>query len=343
MPRGFLFTHRPLFAILALLIGAMIVAGGYALLTNQNGQPFSGSVEKITLGAFAGETVALVWIAEDRGYFDDVGLEVEIKEFRAGTFALDALVSGEVDVATASEFAVVKKSFAENDLNILASIATAQIRFMIGRKDRGIEVPIDIRRKRVGITRGTGGEFSLGTFLLQNGFTLDDIEVVDLKPSELVEHILRGTIDAALTWQPNVFEIASRLGANAAIFPAQYGQDMYFVLAAAGDRVALQEAAIERLLRALIKAEDFASKKPEIAQDIVARKFGYENEYIREIWNYHSFSVTLPYSLLLAMEDEANWLIESGLVGQTSVPNFLRNISADSLHAVSPGAVSVVR
>lgn len=43
------------------------------------------------------------------------------------------------------------------------------------------------------------GEFCLGRCLTFHKISMDDMEIVDLKPSELVDAILNSHIDAALT------------------------------------------------------------------------------------------------------------------------------------------------
>ena len=75
------------------------------------------------MGAYSGDTGALVWIAHDNQFFDRYGLEVELVPFEAGKLAADALLSGQVDVATAAEFVVVSNSFDHPDLRIIATLA----------------------------------------------------------------------------------------------------------------------------------------------------------------------------------------------------------------------------
>ena len=45
---------------------------------------YTGPAEKITVAAYAGDTGALVYIAQEQGYFADNGLEVVIKDYEAG-------------------------------------------------------------------------------------------------------------------------------------------------------------------------------------------------------------------------------------------------------------------
>ncbi|MBN4083052.1 ABC transporter substrate-binding protein [bacterium AH-315-B06] len=122
-----------------------LAVGGFVYFT-KNGGGFEGPVEKLTLGATIGST--LVWVAENQGYFADFGLDVTIKQYQAGKLAADALSVGEVDVSTSADFVIVKKSFQEKDLRIIATISKLNTMGFIGRRDRGIEKTLDLKGKK---------------------------------------------------------------------------------------------------------------------------------------------------------------------------------------------------
>jgi NitT/TauT family transport system substrate-binding protein len=52
--------------------------------------------------------------------------------------------------------------------------------------------------------------------------------------------------------------------------------------------------------------------------------------------------LTLPQALLLAMEDQARWMIENKLTSQTAIPNYFDYIYLDGLKAVKPEAVTII-
>jgi NitT/TauT family transport system substrate-binding protein len=51
--------------------------------------------------------------------------------------------------------------------------------------------------------------------------------------------------------------------------------------------------------------------------------------------------LTLDQSLILAMEDEARWMISNNLTTEKTVPNFLDYIYAYGLKSVKPAAVTI--
>ncbi|TKJ25747.1 MAG: nitrate ABC transporter substrate-binding protein, partial [Hadesarchaea archaeon B3_Hades] len=146
---------------------------------------------------------SLVYVAENQGFFEKNGLEVTIKGYGSGKAAGDALIAGEADISTSADSVFVSNSFDHADLRVFGTVATAEVKELVARKDKGITTIDDLIGKKIGVTKKSGGEFALGTFLIFNGLSDQDVELVDLKPSEIVEAISNGDIDAAFTWDPN--------------------------------------------------------------------------------------------------------------------------------------------
>jgi len=326
--------------IMGIFISAIIVVGISVSGCQENPEKYTGPVEKITLAAYAGETGALVYVAEDQGYFEENGLEVTIKDYESGKAAADALIDGEADISTSAGFVFVSNSFDHADLRVLGTVATAEVKELVARKDKGITTIDDLIGKKIGVTKKSGGEFSLGTFLIFNGLSDQDVEIVDLKPSEIVEAISNGDIDAAFTWDPNVYNIKEELGDNAISWPG--GQDFYFVLLTQEDWIENNPAAAKRFMKSLVEAEDYIKDNPKEAKEFVKDRFGYESDYMDYSWPEQEFAVILKQAMLIAFEDQARWRIKNNLSDKKDVPNYLNFIYLDALGGVKPEAVTII-
>lgn len=335
-------TKKALIGIIAEAVAVTVmVAMAVAGCTQGWPEKYTGPVEKITLAAYAGETGALVYVAEDQGYFEENGLEVTIKDYGSGKAAADALIDGEADISTSADFVFVSDSFDYTDLRILGTVATAEIKELVARKDKGITTPDDLLGKKIGVTKKSGGEFALGRFLIFNGLSLQDVELVDLKPSEMVGTILNGDIDATFTWDPNVYNLKKELGDNAISWPG--GQDFYFVLLTKEDWIENNPAATERFMKSLLEAEDYIKDNSEEAKEFVKDRFGYESDYMDYSWPKQEFAVILEQAMLIAFEDQARWRIKNNLTEAIEVPNYLDFIYTDALEKVKPEAIGIIR
>lgn len=306
-------------------------------------QQYSGPVEKLTLGTLSSEVSALVWVAEGQEYFAQNGLEVTINQYEAGAFAVDNLISGVNDIACATDYVVTVNGFVTSNIRILAQIGSSDNHEIVIKKGHGIENPTDLRGKKIGLTKRTTSEFFLGRFLLFNNLKLSDIETIDLKPSQLVESLLNNEIDAASLFEPNVYNVKQRLGGNAIGWPSQLGRDAYWLLITREDVLKGHPAAIERFLKSIVQAEEFTSKNPATAMQIVAQRLKLEDAYIQYSWPKSIFMVSLEEGLMLSMEDQARWLISNRLTDKTRIPNYLDFIQLDTLKMINPKAIHLIQ
>ena len=324
-------------AVAVTVMVAMAVAG----CTQGRPEKYTGPVEKITVAAAAYLTGALVYVAEDQGYFEENGLEVTIKDYGSGKAAADALLAGEADISTSAGFVFVSNSFDHADLRVLGTVATAQVKELVARKDKGITTTDDLIGKKIGVTKKSGAEFLLGVFLIFNALSYEDVELVDLKPSEIVEAISNGDIDATFTWDPYLYNIKGELGDNVISWPG--GEDFYFVLITKEDWIENNPAAAERFMKSLLEAEDYIKDHPEEAKGFVKDRFDYESDYMDYSWPKQEFAVILEQAMLIAFEDQARWRIDNNLTDATRVPNYLDYIYLDALEKVKPEAIGIIR
>lgn len=305
-------------------------------------------VEHLRLGAYEGDVGALEWIAKDKGFFSKLGLNVEIKGFNSGKAATDALKAGQVDVTTASEFVFTSLSLNDPQWRILGNICHYRNKAVIGRRDHGITKPAELKGKRVGVTIPSGAEYSLHVFLALQGLTTRDITPVGLSPNDLVDAIASGTIDAAMTWQPHVQVIEKKLGKAGVTFPGD-SYDIFLLLLARQEIVAVKDSAIRKLLGGLLLAEEWVLANPEEAKRYIATRFKLDAPYVDSLWPNMRLTVDFPQELMTALDGEANWLLKrNGTVGgagntipNPAIPNYANFIHPGPLKAIRPQAVTV--
>lgn len=297
----------------------------------------------------ASRTALLFWIAAERGFFEEEGLHATSKSghvrpllFQSGLAAGRALLTGAADLSTTADSAFVSLSVEHPNLRILASISASEISRLVARRDRGISSAADLVGKRVGVTVGSAGEFLLGRYLTLNRVPLGIVELVDLKPAAIVKALVSGDIDAGLTWEPFIHDAEVALGDNGVVLPGQEGQHYYFLVVTTEEWIARNRDAATKIVRALIRAENFAIENQDAAKALIAEKFGYERAYLDHLWPLHSLHVSLPQDLLFMLEESADWRMRKGLVKRQAMPNFVDLIDAATLRAVNPIVVGIL-
>jgi NitT/TauT family transport system substrate-binding protein len=292
----------------------------------------------LRLGAYEGDVGALEWVALDRGLFAKAGIDVQATGFPSGNAAMEALRAGTIDVATAADLVVAKRGFNETDLRIVADICRYWNKGVVARRDRGIAVPADLKGKRIGVPATSSAEYNLAIFLAVHGLTSADVTVIDTAPDKLADSIAAGTIDAAIVWQPHVLAIQRRLGDNAVTL-MDGGTEAHLLLVTRADVVAARAADLERLLRGLLEAEEWAAADPQAMKDYLVRRFALEPSYVEVLWPRLHFAVGLPQEILEAMDGEARWLAKGGQ--KAPIPSYADTVHPDLLARIKPAAVGV--
>ena len=326
--------------VAVVMVVATVVGAGCASVEKPD-----GPLEKVTIGISATSLLpSLVHIAEEKGYFLEEGIDVEIKGYPTGKAALAATFNGEVDMATVADTPIVTNSFERNDFAVLVTILdSAQHAKALARKDRNISTPQDLVGKKVATTIGTTAHFFLVTFFALNGIDTSDVEIVNLKPGEMVEAIVDGDVDAIFAWEPNILESQKSLGDNAIVLPSDVGYLQTFNLTTKNDFIENHPESIRKIIKALAKAEEFTKDNREESVDIIASRLGADREDIDKLWDGYRFRLSLSQTLIMTLEDEARWAIRSSFTDKTEVPNYLDYIHMDALEEVKPEAISIIR
>jgi NitT/TauT family transport system substrate-binding protein len=303
----------------------------------------SGKIESINLGTVPTAASALIYIAQDQHFFAANGLSVNIKDYATGTATTDALLKGDLDIAWVAEFPFVHRAFAKEKISIIAIIGRFNEQYLFGLKDRGINTVADLKGKKIGIPRNTIAEFYLGRFLELNGINIRDVSVVDVLPPKSMDAITNGSIDGVVSWEPYSSQIRVKLADKAVALPIQSGQPGYGAITGRSDWIKGHPEIVNRFLKSLAQAEDYLTRNPAAAKAVVRKWLKFDEAFTETIWSENQFSLSLDQSLILAMEDEARWMIKNNLTSEKQVPDFLDYIYEDGLKKIKPEAVTIIR
>ncbi len=299
-------------------------------------------MESLTLGISSdpGDLSSLIWVAEDQGYFSEHGLKINIKLYESGVASTKDLLAGKVDLATASEFVAARHILQGSDLRIITSLCESDSVKLVARRDHGITQLSDIRHKRIGVLRGSGGEFFLDLLMVVQNVPSQEVQKVDLTLPEQAKAISKGEVDAVVTWEPYVSEICKDLGTNALSWSAQSEQNYYWLVIGTVDSIRNRSRAVQGFVSSLVLAEEFIKNHRDEANRIVARKLG--SRHFESMWEETPFGVGLDHPLILTMEAEMLWTNPDLEAKQSDMPDLLSFIYFDALNSAKPGSIRIL-
>lgn len=299
--------------------------------------------DTIVVGTMSDESSALVYIAQEKGYFSQEGLNLTLVNYPNGAAAVRGLENRDVDLALSSEFPLVSEISTGHDIVIAGTIDKYYGTFLVCRRDRGIASATDLSGKTIALSKNSVGEFYLGRFLGLNGISPGNVTLVDLSPAAAESGLSNnGSIDAAVVTPIAAYRLTSAGADRYVVIPITSGQATYKIVAGNRDWVTDHSRALTRFLLAMGDASKYAVEKPEDSRAIVVKRVNASPEYILEVWPEHQYGLSFDQSLLIAMEGEAAWMNSHNQTLSAQVPDFLNNLYTQSMKSADPGAVSVI-
>jgi len=215
-------------------------------------------------------------VADELGYYEEEGIDIEILPGGVGINPIDVLIAGDADVAVAWTGNVLPYiSLGEDIINVGQGMQRSGIRLM-AFKDSGIEKPEDIEGKKIGYWTG-GNELEPYTFIEMQGLDKDrDVELVSQNFD--MNQLLNGEIDLASAMIYNEYWLPIEEGYREDEFTVfdmeQEGagmlQDALFV-----EREYLENSAdlLVRFMKATIKGWEYAIENPVLSIDLMGLDF----------------------------------------------------------------------
>ncbi len=138
-----------------------------------------------------------LYLAQERGYFEEVGLHVKIYVPADPAAALQTVGAGRdtFGISYHSEILFAR----EQGVPVVSVAALVQhpLNSLMVLEESDIERPADLVGKTVGIAGLPSDEALLGTMLQEDGASLDDVEIVDVG-YDLLPALLSGRVDAVI-------------------------------------------------------------------------------------------------------------------------------------------------
>ncbi|NNE91603.1 MAG: ABC transporter substrate-binding protein [Verrucomicrobiales bacterium] len=223
---------------------------------------------------FAGYYAAL-----RNGYFQEEGLDVEVREGGPDLDALGTMLAGDADFCVAGSEVILARMKGEPTVACAVFFQTSPYILLMDRA-AGIRVPSDLVGKRVVVSEA-GGSAQFRAMLIREGVSPDQVDFVEGKWS--VEELLEGKVDAISGYATSQAPRMRHKGFYPyMLLPVDYGIDFY------GDTLSTTEAfayenreTTEAMIRACVRGWDFAMHHPEEIADYIMQLPGVEGRLER--------------------------------------------------------------
>lgn len=232
-----------------------------------------------SLSAFAEEksvTLMLDWfvnpnhgpivIAQEKGYFEQQGISVEIQEPADPSLPAKLVAANKVDLAISYQTSLTIDVAAELPLIRASTLISTPLNTLMVLDNGKIETLADLKGKKVGIAIAGNEEATIGTMLKTAGIAFSDIEIINVGWA-LSSSLASGKVDAIWGGLRN-FEsnqLAIEGFQSKAFFPEEHGVPTYDELVVVANSTNYDADAINRFNNAIEQATTYIVNHPQEA------------------------------------------------------------------------------
>ena len=281
------------------------------------------------------------YVAKSIGAFKDTCVTVEFDEVIGGQMAFAKVINGEVDFGTTSDSVIAFQSLAKKSFVTHAMFVQSDndVKLMTNPSEK-MKTVIDLKGKKVGVTKGTASEYFLSTLLAIEGLTNEDVELYYYKPEQLINGFINDEVNAIVPWEPFVFKAKQLLNDQIKIHDTKNLNTLSFNLISQNADSLLVEKA-KCVIQGLSTAIEYIASHPEKSQKIVMDELNLTPSFIDWVWPDYIFKLGLNQSLILSIKSQATWAVEMQMSKYSEIPNIDAFIDSRAMLQVDPGAVSI--
>ena len=184
---------------LAILLGA---ATAFGLVL----QPTAGGAQqpalKMTLFGQPSVNNDSIWMAMEKGFYQQEGLDITYRLFPSGTTAFQAFQTGQGDVVMTGDLPSVQYFFRANGDYRTIAVIERDAKGYVAVAQKSITRPQDLAGKTIATRVGSTGSWFISEYLSKNGVDASKVAVKNLDTQVLPAALCGGDIAAFFIWQP---------------------------------------------------------------------------------------------------------------------------------------------
>lgn len=281
------------------------------------------------------------YVAKAIGAFDDTCVSVKYIEVDGGQRAFAKVMNGDVDFGTSSDSVMAFQSLASKSFVSHAMFVQSDNDVkLITRPSAQINSFIDLKGKRIGVTKRTASEYFLSMLLALEGLTTEDVELVHFKPEQLINGYIDNEVDAFVPWEPFAFHSVQLLNKQIKIHDSKSLNTLSFnLISQTADTLLVDKA--KCIIQGLNTAIDYITLHPSKSKEIVINELQLSAEFIDWVWPDYIFKLGLNQSLILSIKSQAIWAIDTQMSHFTEMPQVENFIDSRAMLQVMPDAVNI--
>lgn len=258
------------------------------------------------------------YLTKALGYFDDAfstdGTKVELTEFSQGAPMVEAVNSGDIDVAFLGDVPAFAGLINGGDYTIIGKYSEDTAKALLVRKDADIKSFEDLKGHTYATAFGSNVQPLAEIYLEKGGLTDADVQYTNLSFGDINTSIVNGDIDAAVTNEPNISKILSSTDDVEVLATAEGYKTFVGPIIAGNDFLKKYPETTSEFLAAIQKAADWSKENKDEAVSKIAEEAGLETADVQALFDQQDNNAYLTEEQIQGLQQGADDAYKYGLL-----------------------------
>ncbi len=248
----------------------------------------AGAADKLTvmLDWFVNPDHAPLIVAQEKGFFEDRGLDVELVAPADASAPPKLVAAGKADLAVSYQPQLHVQVGEGLPLIRIATLVGTPLNSLVVLRDGPVRSIADLKGRKVGFSVGGFEDAVLGAMLAKHGLGLKDVELINVNFS-LSPSIIAGQVDAVIgafrNFELNQMDIVGKPGR--AFYPEEEGVPLYDELIVVANKANANRPAHRKFVDAIEAGVQFLVNHPDESwQLFIAANKELDDELNRRAW-----------------------------------------------------------
>lgn len=244
--------------------------------------------------------------------FSEDNIEVNFHEITSGPDQTNALAAGEIDFlhALGGTSALIAASNGV-ELKIINTYSRSPKGFMIITKNDNIKSAKDLVGKKVAGPKGTILHQILIAALKEEGYSIDDLEFINMGIPDATAALEEGSVDASLIAGPAALKAIN--SGSKVVTTGEGLVDGIIVTAVSTEFAEKYPEVVERFIKVENETLKYINENFDEAMEKVAKEVDLTLEETKELAKLYDFNLDITDSDIKSLEETQDFLIENGL------------------------------
>ena len=214
-----------------------------------------------------------MFLARDKGFFKENGLDVELQIIEDAALYMAAIAAGKLDGNASTIDEIMKYRSEAFCFKAVVALDDSHGGDGVLVRDEVMSLK-DLKGKQVGMNQGSVSQFWFNILLKREGMTEADLEITNMTADDAATAFIAGQIPAAVTWEPHLSLVRTKKQGKVLIDSSETPGMIVDVVALTCDYIDKNPKDVEAFAKGLYKAVEFIKTNPDEANAIMAKGVG---------------------------------------------------------------------